>query len=144
MIRPAKPSDTQAIVDLGLDALSKAGYENLVIDKDKVREVAIECISSSSNFAWVAEEDGKVVAAVSAVVHDMMFYERKQATVVQFYTLKPNAGLPLMREFLKWARGRRAIKVICFTLECRTDPRIGVLLERLGLQSEIPMFMEFR
>ena len=119
-------------------------YPNLVIDKEKVRAVALECVSSASNFAWVTEVDGKVVAAVSAFVTDMLFYERKQANVVQFYTTCPNAGLPLIREFLRWARSRRVIKMICFTLEIQADPRIGKLLSRLGLKSELPIFMELR
>lgn len=119
-------------------------YPNLVIDKEKVRAMAIECVSSSSNFSWVTEIDGKVVAAVSAFVSDMMFYERKQANVVQFYSTVPNAGLPLIREFLRWARSRRIIKMICFTLECKADPRIGTLLSKLGLKSELPVYLEMR
>ncbi len=144
VLRPATPYDLNAIVGLGLKALEAGAYPGLVISTEKVRSVALDCISSPKNFAWVAEEDGEVVAAVSAIVHDMMFHERKQASVVQFYTRKPNAGLPLIREFLKWARGRRVIKAICFTLECDADPRIGKMLERLGLKKELPVYMEAR
>ncbi len=144
IIRPAKPDDIDAITDLGLEALTVNAYPNLVIDPDKVRAMATECVSAASNFSWVAEKDGKVVAAVSALIHDMMFHERKQATVVQFYTTEPNAGLPLLRKFLEWARGRRVIKMICFTLEVNADPRIGKMLNRLGLQAELPIYMELR
>lgn len=144
MIRPATPDDIQAITDLGLEALEKDAYENLVIDPDKVRAMALECISSASNFAWVNEIGGEIVAAVSAFVSEMMFYERMQATVVQFYTRVPNAGLPLIRKFLEWARGRPIIKLICFTLECNSDPRIGMMFERLGLSLSLPVYAELR
>ena len=144
VIRKSTPSDISAISDLGLEALNRWAYPNLVISEEKVRSVALDCVSSPRNFSWVAEEDGAVVAAVSAIVHDMMFHERKQASVVQFYTRSPNAGIPLIRKFLEWARGRKAIKCICFTLECNADPRIGKMLERLGLNKELPVYMEAR
>lgn len=142
--RIATPADIDAVTLLGIKALEQDAYPNLVIEKEKVRAMATECISSSSNFSWVTEIDGEVVAAVSAFVTDMMFYERKQANVVQFYTTAPNAGLPLIREFLKWSRSRRVIKLICFTLEVQADPRIGKLLKRMGLKEELPVFMEVR
>jgi len=144
IIRPATPDDIQAITDLGLEALMNDAYPNLVIDKDKVKAMATECVSAATNFSWVTEVDGKIVAAVSAIVTDMMFYERKQANVVQFYTTVPNAGLPLIREFLRWSRNRRVIKLICFTLESNADPRIGKLLRSLGLKEELPVWMELR
>ena len=144
IIRAAKPDDIDAITDLGLEALTVNAYPNLVIDPDKVRAMATECVSAASNFAWVAEKDGKVVAAVSVLVMDFAFHERKHATVVQFYTREPNAGLPLLRKFLSWAEGRRSIKMITFTLECNADPRIGKMLKRLGLNEELPIYMRLQ
>ena len=143
-IRAATPSDIDIVVELGIEGLENDPYENMVIDKAKVRAIAMECISSSTNFCWVAEEDGVVVAAVSALVFDFMFFERKQCNVIQFWTRRSGAGVMLLREFLKWARKRRIIKMICFTLECNVDPRIGKLLTRLGLKTELPIFAEHR
>ena len=143
-MRVATLLDTKAIVDLGMEALERDPYPGLVISRDKLIEVAHECISQNCNFAWVEEEDGEIVGAVCALVHEMTFHERKQASVVQFYCNKPDKGVRLIRKFLDWARNRRAIKMICFTLECRADPRIGKLLNRLGLKQELPVFMELR
>lgn len=144
IIRAANPSDIPAITALGIEALEKDAFPSMVIAPDKVEAMALECVSSASNFAWVAEENGKVVAAVSALVHELMFYERKQASVVQFYTTYPGAGIKLIREFLRWARSRRVIKMICFTLEVDADPRIGKMMKRLGLKEELPVWMELR
>lgn len=141
IIRKATPSDIPDLVRLGLEALNLEPYENLRICEEKVNAVAIECVSASCNFCWVAENDGEVLGAVSALVHPMAFYERNQATVIQFYCKDPGQGIKLIRELLKWAKSRPAIKMVCFTLECKADPRIGKLLKRLGLQNELPVYM---
>ena len=140
-IRKAKPSDIGDVARLGIEALNLDPYENLRIDEDKVKAIATECISAPCNFCWVAEKDGEIVGAVTAIVHPMAFYERNQASVVQFYCKDPGQGIKLIRELLSWAKGRPAIKMVCFTLECRADPRIGKLLKRLGLQNELPVYM---
>jgi hypothetical protein len=109
LLRPAKPNDLEGLIALGIEALESDPYPNLVISRDKVREMAVECMSGAQNFCWVCDVDGEVRGAVSAIVHDMMFYERRQATVIQFYCKEPGQGVQLLREFLKWARSRRVI-----------------------------------
>ena len=144
VIRKAKPSDVPAVVKLGIEALNMDPYDNLRIDEDKATAIATECISAPCNFCWVAENDGEVLGAVTALVHPMAFYERSQATVIQFYCKDPGQGIKLIRELLNWVATRPAIKMVCFTLECRADPRIGKLLKRLGLQDELPVYMRVK
>lgn len=141
-IRRATPNDIKDIVALGLEALEIDAYENLIISPDKVEAIAKECVSATCNFAWVAEKDGKVVGAVCAIVTDMLFYERKQATVVQFFCKERGEGVKLLREFMKWCESRPAIKMTCFTLEYNADHRIGLLLNRLGLKQELPVYLK--
>lgn len=143
-IRPAKPQDIDGIVALGIEALKNDPYEGLVISEERVREAARECISGANHFCWIAEDDGTVVAAVSAFALPMMFYERFQLTVVQFYSKAAGQGVKLLREMLRWADGRPAIKSIVFTLEHKADPRIGKLLRRLGFTAELPVYMKIR
>lgn len=135
------PADIPAITAIGLEALRAQAYPGLVISPEKVEHVARECVTSASNFAWVAERDGVVGGAVCALVHDQMWYARKQASVVQFASNIPGDGAKLLREFMRWARGRPAIKLISFSLECDADPRIGKLLERLGLRTALPNYI---
>jgi len=142
IIRVAVPDDLEGIVALGLEALNSDPYPNLVISKDKVYAMAVECISSANHFVWVAEKDGRIVGAVSAIVHPIMFYEKKQATVVQFYTTEPGEGIKLIREFMKWVERRPVIKMVCFTLELNSDPRIQKLLSRLGLTCALPVYLK--
>lgn len=141
-IRKAGPGDIPGIVALGLASLEKDAYENLIISPDKAKALAQECVSATCNFAWVVEKDGEIVGAVCAIVTDMLFYERKQASVVQFFCNEPGQGVKLLREFMKWCESRPAIKMACFTLEYNADPRIGLLLTRLGLKQELPVYLK--
>lgn len=142
VIRIATPDDIDAVVALGLEALQNEPYPGLTISRVKVYTVATECISSSNNFAWVAEKDGKIVGAVGAIVHPIMFYEKRQASVVQYYCTEPGEGIKLLREFMKWVKNRPVIKMVCFTLEINTDPRIGDLLSKLGLTGDLPVYLK--
>ena len=142
MIRRATPSDIKGILALGLASLEKDAYENLVICPEKMELLAKECVSATCNFAWVAEKDGEITGAVCAIVTDMLFYERKQATVLQFFCNQPGEGVKLLREFMKWCEARPAIKMACFTLEYKVDPRIGLVLKRLGLKQELPVYLK--
>lgn len=144
MIRAARPGDIDAIVRLGIEALNNDPYEELVISESGVREAATLCVSSSQCFAWVAEEDGEVKGAVVALVQDMLFYERKQASVLMFWCHIPGDGIKLIRQFLRWARSRPIIKMIEFTLERNADPRIGKMLSRLGLKTALPIYIQVK
>ena len=144
IIRKAVPQDIPGILDLGVEALERDPHEGLVISRRQMFDIARECVSSASNFAWVVEKEGVLVGAVLALSQPMSFYERNMATVVQFYCKEPGYGIKLLREFLSWARSRRAIKMIVVCLEHRADPRIGDMLVRLGLEKEMPVYMEIR
>lgn len=142
MIRKAVPDDIQGIMDLGIEALNISPYPNLVINRVKIYSMATECVSSANNFAWIVKEENEIVGAVCAIVHPIMFYDGSQASVVQFYCKSPGNGIKLLREFMSWVRGRHIIRMVCFTLEMRADPRIGKLLNRLGLNKELPVYLK--
>lgn len=142
MIREAKPRDIDAITRLGIESLEvNNSYPTLRIDPAKVRTMATELVSSASNFAWVSEKDGKVVGAVCGLVHDLMFYERKQLSVVMFYCREPGDGGLLIRKLVKWFHSRPVLKLCMFTLEPDADPRIGRFLVKMGLSQEMPNYV---
>jgi len=144
MIRRAVPADIPAIVELAIEALRQGAYENMVINREKVEAMVRVCLTSPPNFAWIAEHDGQIGGAVGALVHECMFYDRIQATVVMFFCKIRGEGVKLLREFLRWARARPAIKLIAFSLEYDADQRIEILLKRLGLTKALPAFIETR
>lgn len=135
MIRPACPRDVDAVVALGIEALEREPEPDLRIDRNHIRKMAIECISGPQHFSWVSEQEGRVVAVVSAMVEDSALYERKIATVLQFYTKAPGEGIKLLRQLFRWAKTRPIIKRVVFQLEVNADPRIAVMLRRMGLRS---------
>lgn len=143
MIRKAGPGDIEHIARLGIESLMvNDPYPELRISQHKVRDMAQELVTNAANFAWVAEnEKGEVVGAVCGLVHDIMFYERKQLSVVMFYCREPGAGGFLIRRLVKWFRSRPILKLCVFTLESGADPRIGDLLVKLGLKRELPNFV---
>jgi hypothetical protein len=144
MIRPAAPKDIDIIVELGIESLRNDAYDNLIIDREKVKDVAIECVSSASHFAWVSEIDGKVVGAVLAMAFPMQFYERKQCSVVMFYCRVPRSGGFLIRKLLRWYKSRPMLKMLEFTLERNMDPKIARFLEKLGIEPELPVHTHFK
>jgi len=142
-IRRAVPGDIEGVAALGIEALEKNGYEELVIDPKKVLEMARLVVTGAGNYCLVASRQGKIVGAVSALVQEQLFYERKVANVVQFYCTAPGVGVQLLREFLSWVRGRPAIKSVMFCLEIHADPRVAKLLRLLGMQNEFPVMAKF-
>ena len=145
MIRAATPHDLPAIQALGVEALNIDPYPELVPNKHRVYLYARECISAGAHFAWVSENAaGEVKGYLCALVTQNHFYDRNQATVIGWYCKETGDGIRLMQEFLRWARGRRGIKVIQYTGEKNMDPRIGRVLQRLGLNIQLPTFIEVR
>jgi hypothetical protein len=143
-IREAHMGDLIEMIALGVEALKADPAPGQRISYDRIRSLATECIFKPTNFAWVSVCNGEVVAALCALQHPQVVYERNQASVVQFYSKKPGEGVKLIREFLRWARSRRSIKLISFVLEQGADPRISRLLGRMGLDVEQPICCEWR
>jgi len=132
------------MVRLGVDALKKDPAPRQRISTEKLTNLARTCIVDPNHYAKVSVVGLEVVASVCAIVDDQMLYERKQATVVQFYTIAPGEGVKLLRDFMRWCREQRKIKSIVVLVEHGADPRIGRLLERLGLKSQCPVYAEWR
>jgi hypothetical protein len=136
--------DYPAVARLGMEALRADPIKGQRPSWEKVDKLAQEVVVDPNNYSAVYEHEGEIVGAVSVLVHPAMVFERHQASVVQFYCKKQGKGIWLLKHFLKWARAQRKIKSIVFTLETGADERIGKLLERLGLSSEMPVFVEWR
>ncbi len=50
IIRKAVPSDIPLLVKMGLEALERDKYDKLLICKDKVEAMALDCVSAATNF----------------------------------------------------------------------------------------------
>jgi hypothetical protein len=141
MIRKATPADIPAIVELGLEAMNKDAYTNLVISQEGVETMVRECVSAAKHFCWVAQVDGAIGGALTAMVSPLILYERNYANVLMWYCKIPGDGAALMRQFLQWVRSRPSIKMIQYTGERNADPRVGKLAARLGLNHQLPLYI---
>jgi hypothetical protein len=132
--RRAKLTDVDDIVEIAVESVSRDPLP-VKIDREAMAAMARECMNPA-HFMWVAEEDGKVVAAVAAHVSPGFWFQKLQASVLLYYTRKPGAGLPLLREFARWVKSRSAIKIAVFELEPGVDPRLVRFLKKLGFGRE--------
>jgi len=133
--RKARLEDIPAIVEIACISVANDPLP-VKIDKLSMADTARVCLNPA-HFLWVAEdEDGKVVAAFAACVQKSFWFERMQCSVLLFYTLVKGAGLPLIREFAKWVKGRSAIKIAVFQLEPGVDPRLVKFFHRVGFNRE--------
>lgn len=134
-IRPAKASDADAIVSLGVESVSRDPLP-VTIDRKAMRETFLGLVGKPIHFCWVAEADGQVVAAVVACTQPGFWFTRHQCSVLLFYTRVKGAGMPLLRTFAEWVKSRPVIKLAVFELEPGVDPRILKALKRMGFARE--------
>ena len=132
--RKATMSDIPSIVDIAVESISQNPLP-VKIDREAMAETARSCLNPA-HFMWVAEDDGKVVAAFAACVQPSFWFSKLQCSVLLYYTRVAGAGLPLIREFAKWVRSRPAIKVAVVELEPGADPRLVRFFKRVGFERE--------
>lgn len=132
-IRKATYRDVAAIVDIAVESVMRDPLP-VAIDREAMREMAMQCLNPA-HFMWVAEDEaGNVVAAVAAMAQKSFWYRGLQCSVLLYYTRKPGAGAALLREFARWIKGRTGIKVAVLELEPNTDIRLLRFLRRLGFE----------
>jgi hypothetical protein len=125
------------IVNMAIEAVQRTSLP-IPPSRPAIEEIVRAVVGNPRHFAMVTEIDCEVVAACGAVVHHGAWFERLQADVVMFYTRQPGCGVPLLREFARWVRGRPAIKMALFSIEPNADRRIIALLGRLGFSVQFP------
>ena len=144
-IRPAKHSDIAAITELSMESLEvNDPYPCLMPSISRTREAITSLVSGAAHFTWVHEREGKVIGAICGMVHDLMFYERKQLSVVMLYCREPGGGGLLVRRLMRWYRSRPAIKACVFTIENCIDEKLGKFLITMGLQRRLPTYIGVR
>ena len=132
--RRARLTDVNDIVDIAVESVSRDPLP-VKIDREAMAAMVRQCLNPS-HFNWVTEKDGKIVAAVIAMVQPGFWFHKLQASVLLYYTRVPGCGLPLLREFARWVKSRSAIKLAIFELEPDADPRLVKFLNRLGFARE--------
>lgn len=134
MIRPATLADIDSIIWCGAEWLEQ--YP-LRADEDKMRKVLTEAISGSRHFAWVSESphSGIVHGVLLGLTGDNLWAQRLNCNVVAWIARVHGDGEAMMREFVRWVKSRRAIKVAGMIPDLNgVDPRVWKLAKRLGFE----------
>ena len=134
IFRRATVSDVNDIVDIAVESVSKNPLP-VRIDKEAMADMARHCMQPA-HFLWVADLNGKVVAAMAACTQKGFWFERLQCSVLLYYTRLAGAGLPLIREFVRWVKSRPAIKLAVIELEPGVDPRLVRFMKSVGFARE--------
>ena len=90
---------------------------------DKIISQALALISDWRNSFHLAAFDrtGEVIGAVAATVHEMPWFERCEAHVIQFRALDVWVGMRLLREMKRWADADMRIRRVVWVLELGAD-----------------------
>jgi len=131
LIRPATLSDRAAIIEILKPEMAKYPLRP---DKDKIWEGLTEAISAKRHFTWVATVGKKVTGVILALTNDNLWAQRMNSNVVAWVANTPGSGAALMRQFIKWVKSRRAIKVAGMAIDCEVDDRVWPLAQRLGFE----------
>ena len=134
MLRKAKPSDLQAIIDLAVESVSRNPIQ-VKIDMEAMRDQAEQCLMPS-HFLMVSEIDGAVVGAVAAFVSPSFWHEKTCCSVLLHYSRVPGEWVRLMKAFSEWVKSRTNIKVAVVELEPEHDARIIRFVKRLGFDRQ--------
>lgn len=132
--RRAKLEDIPAMVDIAVESVSRDPLP-VKIDREAMHATG-KTLLNPAHFMWVAEQDGKIVAAFAACVQPSFWFQKLQCSVLLYYTRVPGAGAPLIREFAEWVKSRSAIKVAVVELEPGASPKLVRFFKRLGFDRE--------
>ncbi len=133
IIRPASLADVDQLVDMAL--IWSNDYPHLKPDKDKIRRLVINAISSAKHYASVVVcDDGKLAGALVAFTVDNAWAQRQHAFIMFWVSYARGKGALMLRQFRDWVLSRRAIKVAGFAPDIDVDPRVWQLAERIGFK----------
>ena len=135
VIRPATRLDIAAIIDLAMESVARDALP-VKPDPQAMRDTANALIGNRSQFVWVTEEDGVVVACVGAMCSRSFWFHGWQASMLLFWSRRPGAAVPLLRRFAAWVKERPIIKTAVIECEPVIDARAIRFLKKLGFSRE--------
>lgn len=132
--RKAKPGDVDAIVDLAVESVSRDALP-VTVDRDAMRDSAMRNLNPA-HFMWVTEFEGKIVAAVAAIVQPIFWGKGLQMSVLLYYSRVKGAGIKLLRNLAEWMKGRHGIKIGIIELEPGARDSLIRFMKKLGFARE--------
>ena len=135
VFRPAQLADVPAIRDLAIESVQRDPLP-VTVSREAICESARALIGKAMHFAWVAEQDGQVVASVCAQSAYGFWFERQQCSVLLYYGRVPHSVAPLLLRLARWIKSRPAIKLAVIELEPSAPAELVRFVARLGFDRQ--------
>jgi hypothetical protein len=132
MIRKATLADLGALQELAINHAKQ--YPYLIPNKESIKKLITECISSAVNFAFVSEYGGRVCGALLAIAHNNLWAQKKSSTVLAFVCNESWDGSKLLNQYAEWVDERPVIRRAGFQFDIEVDQRVLKMLERAGFK----------
>lgn len=116
--RQLQEQDIDAVARFAADGLPIPAGAGVRLSMEKVRTVVRHFARSAGDFHLVAFDGTQVVGAIAAVVSEMLFFERCEATVVMCQARGPHGvGRELISRLMAWARNDMRVRRVQFPIE---------------------------
>lgn len=112
IVRAAAPCDVHGLITLGKHVLAASAKARYPFDEAGAQRMAARCMTDDNACLFVADVDGKLVAVLAGAIQRWPYLEAKFATDFLFASVRPGAGRAVLRQFIAWARERRADEVV--------------------------------
>lgn len=131
--RALTPLDIEPVADFAMEGLPRS--ESLRASREKVLAVVAH-FETGADFHLIALAGGRVVGAIAAVVSEMLFFERCEATVVMCQARGvPGVGRELIGRLMAWALDDMRVRRVQFPIEIQARPGFERLLRGFGFQA---------
>lgn len=124
--------DRAAVFSLALEQTKR--YPGLRKDVDKIHNAVTEVIGNAKHFAQVVDVDGKVEGAMLCITADALWAQRNNCNIALWVSNVPGGGVKLLRDFTKWVKSGRSIKLAGMCPDLELDGRAYKILERAGFE----------
>lgn len=107
-----------------------SGRLALAVDERKL----VECCRAMTrdHYAEVAEEGGRLVAYIAGQVFEHPWLNRCQLNIVGWYSIRPGAGVLLMRRCLRWAEQNPNVTTVSLWVNEAHEERAARILKILS------------
>jgi hypothetical protein len=148
ILREARVEDLPRLIELSRDVAERSLYAHAPLDEGAIRHMMLFCISSKSQFFWVAEFDGQIEAMLAGGVEKIWYSTKKAASEIFYHATEKGASAAglLARRFVRWARKRPGVVSVSLSIP-QQDPRAkrsGKMLQKLGLTHTVSVYEEIR
>ena len=132
--RKAIDTDVDALASLARDGLHAAEAFPLHIDMHKIRQTICSFVQMPGHFQLAAFDQGRPVAAIAMYVSEMPFFERAEGTVMMCYSIRPGAGMQLVREMMRFVAADIRIRRVMWSMNEGADRLSAMIARRFGFK----------